>query len=65
MSVIITQQRRGRLNVYHVKNIDEAGVPVSDETYSVGVEVRTIYQRGEPGQDGADGADGSAGAAAL
>lgn len=52
MSVIITQQRRGRLNVYHVKNIDEAGVPVSDETYSVGVEVRTIYQRGEPGQDG-------------
>ena len=26
MSVIITQQRRGRLNVYHVKNIDEAGV---------------------------------------
>lgn len=42
MSVIITQQRRGRLNVYHVKNIDEAGVPVSDETYTVGVEVRTI-----------------------
>ena len=52
MSVIITQQRRGRLNIYHVKNINEAGVPVSDETYTVGVEVRTIYQKGKSGQDG-------------
>ena len=57
MSVIITQQRRGRKNIYHVKNLNEAGIPISDETYSVGVEVRTIFQRNDGSIDVVKGAD--------
>lgn len=43
MAVIITQENRGRKNVYHLKHLDEAGVTIRDETYSVGVEIRTEF----------------------
>lgn len=43
MSVIITQEQRGKKNIYHVKNLNEAGIPVSDDTFSVGVEIRTVF----------------------
>lgn len=43
MAVIITQENRGRKNVYHLKHLDDAGVAISDEAYRVGVEVRTLF----------------------
>lgn len=51
MAVVITQEKRGRKSIYHVKNLDEAGVPVSDETYCVGVELRTVFKTRKNGSE--------------
>lgn len=49
MSIIVTQEKRVRKNIYHVKNLNEAGIPISDETYEVGVEIRTIFKTKKDG----------------
>lgn len=49
MSIIITEEKRGRRSVYHAKNLNEAGVPVSDETYTSGVKFRKVNRTKDGG----------------
>lgn len=43
MSQIITQENRGRKSIYHRKTLNDAGIPIDDETFAIGVELRTVF----------------------